>query len=211
MFEASHDSSRELSERLVAQGYWPARAEACIAEKKYSRAVEICRENLKTNPKLVSLWLTYARALYYAGQVESAEEQFHHVLALDSDNGVALKFLGDICFAAGDEITAMANYHRVLQLDPECRELASKIERRPAETTRTIKLVHQAPEVKRHQSTPRLKPIPFYTETVGDLYLAQGHLRMASEVFRSLASKGTNIRIEEKLTLVEKKIQEKEK
>jgi len=204
------EPTESLTDQLAASGYWPARAARFLAEHKYSRAVEICKEGLAEEPRLVSGRTIYARALYHAGQVESATDQFYRVLSLDPDNIVALKYLGDIKYAEGDEFSAIAQYGRVLELDPYCRELTCPVDLPKPEPTRTI-TIQRAPEEPPKKPRERLRPIVFYTETVGDLYLAQGHSRLAAEVFRSLYERRPSPRLMEKLEQAEKKIQTKER
>jgi tetratricopeptide (TPR) repeat protein len=199
-------------ESLAAKGYWPAVAARYLAEGKYSRAVEICRDNLAEKADLLSARLIYARTLYCAGQRESAAEQFYSILAHDPENLVALKFMGDIKNDSGDTVTALSYYRRVLEIDPDCRGLSSPVQRQRRETTQTITLVRQAEPVNAGtKETSELRRIQFYTETIGDLYLAQGHSRMAAEVFRVLSKSNDNPRLAEKLRISEKIIEEKGK
>ena len=199
-----HDHTRtDLTGRLASDGYWPAQAVRALRDGTYSRAVRLCREFLAEQPNLVSGRLIYAEALYRSGQLESATEEFHRVLALDPEHEVALKRLGDIHFATGDYPAAMANYRRVLEIDPYCRGLRSELNR-PAEptTTRTITLARPA-EPAGAENAGTLREIPFVTETMGDLYLAQGHHRLAGEVFRRLLAKNDHPRLAEKLARAE--------
>ena len=199
-------------ESLATKGYWPALAARYLAEGKYSRAVEICRDNLAEKGDLLSARSIYARTLYCAGQPESAAEQFYSILAHDPENLVALKFLGDIKHDSGDTVTALSYYRRVLEIDPNCRGLCSQVKRRPRETTQTITLVRQAePLPADAKGSSELRRIQFFTETIGDLYLAQGHPRMAAEVFRALSKDNDNPRLAEKLKISENKIEEKGK
>jgi tetratricopeptide (TPR) repeat protein len=205
--EQSVDSGTD-NETLVSVGYWPARAAAYLVEGRYSRAVELCRENLTDDSTVVSGRLIYARALYCAGQLESAADQFFQVLALDPDNVAALKGLGDIRFAEGDVVTAFAHYERVLEIDPDNRGLCSPLRSKRPETTRTITIA-RGEETSSEKTVPLLREIYFYTETLGDLYLAQGHPRLAQEVFRTLNERQHAPRLVEKLTQAEKMIKEK--
>ena len=200
-----------LRETLAAKGYWPAEAAHFLSEGKYSRVVELCRENIPAHPYLVSARLIYAQALYHAGQMEVAEKEFRHILRQDPDNIVALRFLGDIKNRQDDQFGAESNYQRILQLDPDCRGIKSeRTVSADRSTTRTITLTRKA-EASTKSTKPPLREIPFCTETVGDLYLAQGHLRMASEVFRTLDRISHNPRIHEKLLKAERKLGEKDK
>ena len=200
----------DLSEtdRLADQGYWVAIAARRLREGKYSEVVRLCGENLEADMTPLSARLIYAQALYRSGQIESATEQFHRVLSLDPENLVALKCLGDINHASGDDFAAMANYGRVMDIDPYCRGLKSEITQARARTTRTITLLGRSET--RTEPQDQLREIPFITETIGDLYLDQGHPRLAARVFRKLAESGSSPRIAEKLALAESKIKEKD-
>jgi len=202
-------SEESLTEKLVAEGYWVARAARCLEQGKYSEAVRLCKEHLDEEPDLTGGRLVYARALHRAGQIESAGEQFYRVLSRDPDNVVALKHLGDIRFSEGDEPSAMASYRRVMEIDPQCRGLKSDIEARPGATTRTITL-RRTQEVPPKVAARRLSKIPFYTETMADLYMNQGYPRLAAEVFRRLLESNENPRLNEKLAAAEGKIHRKE-
>ena len=191
--------AQSLTERLAADGYWPAQAAISLAEGKYATAVRLCKESLADQSELVSGRLVYAQALYRAGQAESATEELHRVLALDPDNQVALKILGDIRFEAGEIPSAMANYRRVLEIDPHSQGLNCVLQKPEKKaTTRTITISRQY-EPSGRRPTESLREIPFVTETMGDLYLAQGHNRLAGEVFRRLLEKNQHPRLVEKL------------
>ncbi len=198
-----------FTESLAADGYWPALAERYLCEGKLSETVRLCKENLAEYPCLISGRLILARALYQAGQIDSAGDEFHRVLALDPDNIVALRYLGDIKFSAGDEFAAMADYRRILEIDPHCHGLKAPLRKPDTTTTRTVKLKRSG---EHHDRTAAgtLREIPFYTETMGDLYLAQGYPRLAAEVFRHLDGRSDNPRLAEKLARAEGKAREKE-
>jgi len=194
---------------LADRNYWPAVAARFLSEGRFSAVVELCKENLPDFPDLLSGHILFARALHEAGQTESAAEQFYRVLALDPNNAVALKYLGDIAFKAGDEFTAISYYARILELDPFCQGIRSDVKRRDMQTTRSITLVHH--EDTAAPAVGPLRTIPFYTETMGDLYLRQGHARLAAEVFRTLHERAPRPHLLEKLKQAEDKARDKEK
>lgn len=201
-------SEVSLTDRLADLGYWVAIAARRLKEGKHSEVVRLCGEHLETEETPVSAQLIYAQALYRSGQIDSATDQFHRVLTIDPENVVALKYLGDICFTSGDYLAAWANYGRVMEIDPHCRGLKSDIRPHQSHTTRTITLLGRSET--RTEPSDTLREIPFFTETIGDLYLAQGYPRLAARVFRRLIESGDSPRIAEKLTMAESKIKEKE-
>lgn len=200
---------KSLTERLAADGYWPARAFQFLEAERYSDVVRICRDNFSQSPELVSGRIAYAIALYQTGQEESAASEFRFALSLDPENLVALKYLGDIMYAAGDAAAAVASYERIMEIDPYCRGLRYNIDRKHPTTTRTITLARGSEGLRDRKVEP-LREIPFFTETIGDLYLAQGYPRMAAEVFRKLSEQSGSPRLTEKLARAEEKIKQKE-
>ncbi|MFQ5499623.1 MAG: tetratricopeptide repeat protein [Candidatus Zixiibacteriota bacterium] len=209
MFELEQTVDANCVERLTSQGYWPACAATALKEGKYSRVVEICREHLPSNPRVLSARLLYARALYLTHQLDVAAEQFRQVLSIDPDNLSALKTLGDIHFAQQDEAAAIANYQRAQQLDPYWTGLKSDLAAPTREETTTLTLKHRSEPGQRSVHANRGHKIQFHTETMGDLYLSQGHPRLAVEVYRTVGHTDQNPRLAEKLRQAEKQISEK--
>ena len=132
------------------------------------------------------------------------------MLSVDPENLVALKYLGDIKFSTGNEHGAMADYGRVLAIDPYCRALASPRRAVVKETTHTITLRRSQEVVAELSPRMAAREIPFYTETMADLYLAQGYPLLAAEVYRNLSTSGQNPRLLEKLARAEEKSKQKE-
>lgn len=193
--------------KLAIHNYWPAIAYGYLNQGLYSKTVELCRKRLDQNPELLSGRIIYARALYYAGQLDSAAEQFQKILSTDPTNMTALKYLGDIKFVDKNELGAMACYEKILQLDPLSTILKSAIDKKHSEKTRTITLKRKKDEKTTKQP---LRPIPFYTETMGDLYMTQGFPRMAAEVYNRLSQNDSDHRLLDKIAKAEMKIKEKE-
>jgi len=158
------DTTRELA----VGGYLPARGATALQEGRYSRAVEICRTHLPSEPELISGRLVYARALFHAGQLDSAATEFYRVLSHDPDNQVALKYLGDLLFGRGDEFGALAHYQRILEIDPACQGLHCDLKAKTTETTRTVTLRRTCEKRTDESTRVPLREIAFYTETMGD-------------------------------------------
>ncbi len=208
MFDLSEIRTATAADELAGEGYWPALAVRYFSEGKYSRVVELCREHLEEESIPVAARLVYARALWHGDRAESSTEQLYAVLARDPDNLVALKYLGDIKFAENDEHGAISHYKRILEIDPGCRSLCSDLKRPRKAGTRTINLTRR--EEKPSLTKSSLRKIPFYTETIADLYMNQGYPRMAAEVYRVLNKDEGNPRLSEKLLQAEHAIKAKE-
>ncbi len=191
--------------------FWPRQAESYLEQGEYSKAIEICEKNIGSESKLLSAKLIYAKALIGENRSVDATEQLFQALSLDPDNLAALKLLGDIQYGQNDFVSAMASYSRILELDPDCRGLQCSF---------TPNIIDAAPvlifkgSAEPQVEAPAIKYLvasTFRTETVGDIYLKQGQVREALEIFRELAADGHNNRIVEKLALAEKMAAQKER
>lgn len=191
--------------------FWPKQAEDFLLEKEYDKVIELCSNNIPAQPKLLSARLIYSRALRALRRINEAIEQLYEALAIDPDNFVALKLLGDIRFEQGDVVSAMANYSRILEIDPDCRGIKSDLPVKIKEVEPARKITLQRPaETKVPEKTMNVGR-PFRTETVGDLYLAQGQPRLAMEIFEELVELHQNNRLKEKLNNAERMVALKER
>ena len=206
MFTREPTSAADVVDRLAESNHPMATAARLLDDGKFVRAVELCREHLPDFDTSIAARLIYARALFHAGQTEAASSQFYRVLAHDPENVVALKYLGDIRNAENDSVGAGANYQRVLYIDPLCQGVASSLHGRNRLITRTVTLKSGKDERQPAESSR----IPFVTETIGDLYYAQGHTRLAAEVFRRLVEQSDNPRFAQKLAQVQKSVKQRE-
>jgi tetratricopeptide (TPR) repeat protein len=189
---------------LADIGYWPAMAYEFFIDGKYAKAVELCRRMLENEPATTSGRIVLAKSLFHAGQFDEAREQFLEVLKQDAANLVALKYLGDLEFRDERIATALAYYHRVLEVDPYCGGLSSGIADRPAETTRRLALKRQSEPIAAKKPPPLAEPA-FVTETIADIYRDQGYFLLAGEVYRRLLIGKNDSRIAAKLKEIESK------
>lgn len=210
MFDLKQRNNRDIDSLLIEKNYTPALAKRYFDKGEYSKTVELCREYLKEHDRLLSIRLIYARSLYAAGQLEQAKEQFYKILTIDPQNLIALKFIGDIKFANNEEYDALGYYNRVFEIDQNFKQMYSALSKKEKETTKTI-VLKKSTETKSETIEPKnnLRDIPFLTETMGDLYLAQGHFNLAARVFRELNNKNNNSRLTDKLSMAEEKVKEK--
>lgn len=186
-----------LTSDLSQLGYWPARAREFLENKQYFRAVELCTDNLKNEPEILSGRIVLAIALYCSNQKEEAEEQFYRILQSDPDNITALKYLGDLKFKAGDENLAFSYYNRVLQLDKFNTGLQCPLNGFSTKETKVLTLKRESE--KSDKNPERLRKLPFQTETAADLLSLQGHTRMAREIYQDLLKINKSPKLIEKL------------
>lgn len=198
-----------LTSELSAKGYWPAVAMGYFNEKKYSKTVELCMLRLKQYPDVLSGRIVLARALFHAGQLEDAETEFYRILQRDPDCIMALKYLGDLKFRAGDEPMAFSYYEKVLRFDSAGGGLKCTLDQNKTEVTKILTLKKSAGEDK--TATVPLRELPFRTETVADILLAQGHPRLARDVYQGLVDEKNDPKVLEKLEKTEAMIKNGER
>ena len=89
------------------------------------QAISICQAHLPQQPGHMSGHIVYGQALFEARQFDQARTVFETALALDPENLIALRYLGDIAFELGDRSGARGWYTRVLETDPRNEEIAA--------------------------------------------------------------------------------------
>lgn len=204
----TEEQSYEFSQRLERDNYWPSVAQSRLVEGRYADAIHLCKQGLARLPEHLSGRMIYALAVYGSGQMHAAREQVRKVLELDPEHLGALKLLGDIDYREGNVPSALAHYRRVLEIDPHCTGLKSLL---PQTEISSPKLTLKRPTEKKETVDRSVSSrIPFFTETMGDLYLSQGHSRLAAEVFKKLLEQEPSDRLQAKLTRAERGGQEKE-
>ena len=196
-------------EGLEKKGYPAALACRHFAAGEYSQTVDLCLQLMEKDPECLSARALMARSLYHVGDLERAREQFQAILTYDPNHLVALKYLGDICFRAGQQVAAMSYYRRVLEIDPCCGGLNWPLGQIEEDTTRKITIKRLQETAVPGRKEPLTEPV-FITETVGDIYRDQGYYRLAGDVYRRLLSGSDNNRIAGKLKEVETKLGEKD-
>lgn len=87
------------------------------------QALFICQEYLPQQPGHMSGHIVLAQTLYEMGRLPEAKAEFEAALALDPENLIALRHLGDIARQSGDPRTARNWYQRVLEADPRNAEI----------------------------------------------------------------------------------------
>lgn len=81
------------------------------------RALLLCEKHLGEQPDNMNGLVVYGQALFESGRHEDARLPFERALALDPENLIALRHLGDIARLGGDVPTAKSWYLRVLEFD----------------------------------------------------------------------------------------------
>src|SRR5437763_1898637 len=88
------------------------------------QAIFICEAYLPQQPGHMSGHIVFGQALFERGRFEQARGVFETALALDPENLIALRHLGDIARQMNDHDAARRWYERVLEADPRNEEIA---------------------------------------------------------------------------------------
>jgi tetratricopeptide (TPR) repeat protein len=87
------------------------------------QAITLCQTHLAEQPQNMNGHVVYGQALFEAGRYDEAKGTFEAALALDPENLIALRHLGDIACTNGANDQAREWYTRVLDADPRNDEI----------------------------------------------------------------------------------------
>lgn len=115
-------------------------------------AIELCQKGIEFHPNYLSGHIVLGQCYLDLGKLEEARGAFLRALALDSENLLVLKNLGDILFQQGELEEALGHYRHVLKLDPmnaDIQRVVEKIqaqqrERPPTESKEEMSPVSEA-------------------------------------------------------------------
>ena len=92
-----------------------------------AQAIAICRQHLADQPGHMSGHIVYGQALFENSEHDEAEKVFTAALALDPENLIALRLLGDIARDRAEYSAAGAWYQRVLDADPRNEDIQAQL------------------------------------------------------------------------------------
>ncbi len=157
-------------------------ADAYRREGRLEEAIQICQEGLAHHVTYASAYMVLARSYKEKGDLLPAREAFQRVLGLDPESVLAHHFLGEIAEARDEIPEALDAYRAALIFHPFDKEIRAAVERLQARTEGEVRTV--PPEVpKRLQEPPASETEPLATETLGDLFAAQGLHDQAAEIY----------------------------
>jgi tetratricopeptide (TPR) repeat protein len=159
----------------------PESAAQIMAEAKkladagqFGKAIEVLQEGLKKFPKLVSVRVLLGEVYMTSGDFESAKVELEQVIKAAPDNFAAYRRLVLIYRDLKDTQAATKACEAILKADPKDREMTELREQLRAESKTEM------PQTGTEETD---------SETLAELYIAQGHRDKGLDVYRRLAAK----------------------
>jgi tetratricopeptide (TPR) repeat protein len=177
-------------------------ADACRKAGMLEEAIEICDRGVAENPGYTSGHVVRGKCYYDAGRPREAMASFEHVLGLDPNNLVALKYLGILAAEGGDADGARERFRHILALDPEDREIVDQLE--AIETPEGVVGEAPVPEQEEVETLREIRDEDFEggaivlgddevtgsdelaTMTLADIYASQGYTDKAMKIYREV-------------------------
>jgi tetratricopeptide (TPR) repeat protein len=193
---------KKLEENPDSLAFAPL-ADAYRKQGNLGEAYNICKKGLEKHPNYTSARVVLGRVYQEQGKVEAAATEYKKVLDLDPENLMAHSLLGYILMEKGDHQAAIEEYQKILTLNPDDEETQIALK----------KAIEKAANDPKLASLPKKESIPSdkkatskegtATLTIAELYLKQGHLDKAIEVYQELLAKDPqNLMIRQKLSEV---------
>ncbi len=157
-------------------------AEIFLQESKLPEALNLAESRLKIFPLDVDARVVAAKALISMGKVEETRNILHEIEEIISGLSFFYIRMGDLYGEKGFYRDAAICYEKFISLNPNsdrAREIVEKISFLEQEEPR----ITEPDETADHETI--LKP-DFYTVTLANLYIKQGHFKMAAEVLEKI-------------------------
>ncbi|MEW6615923.1 MAG: hypothetical protein AB1401_10720 [Thermodesulfobacteriota bacterium] len=157
------------------------------------RVIQICLDRLKVNPGDWNARLSLGRLYFEKGMLKDAQRELEKVANVISNNVIIYKMLGEIYEKEGNIEEAERFYHIFSAYGSECSEIDVILN---SEKT-LLKEIEEKTNGK----------IKISTNTIAEIYIKQGHLKRALEIYRvMLAADPENTAIREKIEGLMEKI-----
>ena len=147
-------------------------------------AIELCDKGLESYPDYASAHVILGKCFYDKGATERSRAEFERVIEIDSENMVALKFMGDILMAEGDRDESTSFYRRILAIDPTNEEVSGKLKGLENEFREREIDLGNADTVKKAG-----QPGELATMTLAGIYAAQGYYNKALKMYEEILEK----------------------
>ena len=152
---------------------------------RLDEAIQVCQEGLTHHSNYASAYMVLGRSYKEKGDLLAARSAFQRVLDLDAESVLAHDFLGQIAEAQSEIQEAVHSYRAALILHPFDKKIRAALERLQTRLEGDVtKTPPPAAEVRPEPPPPE----PVATETLGDLYAAQGVHDQAADIYARVMS-----------------------
>lgn len=145
-------------------------------------AIAVAQRGIESLPFFGPGYVVLARAQMQYGELDSAAGSFQKALEIDPDSVSALKNMAKFCVLQGDKEQACRLLARAVELEPEDPVLGNLYKSLQPVGKTGIPTVGGNADIS---SGPEGEAV-FATATVADLYVRQGHLDKARQIYQDL-------------------------
>lgn len=168
-------------------------ADACRKAGRLQEAVDICQKGLRLHPNYTSGHVVMGKCLYDQGRMDEAFVTFKLVIDMDTENLVALKYLGMILAERGRFEEAEKYFNHILAMDPDNKEIREKLDGLMEEAEDIVELKPVADDEFEGEEIKLGEPIEtsdeLATMTLADIFASQGYKAKAIKIYREVLSK----------------------
>ncbi|WP_081425065.1 tetratricopeptide repeat protein [Syntrophotalea carbinolica] len=162
-------------------------------------ALSVARQGIEALPFFGPGYVVLGRAQMQYGELDNAERSFQKALDIDPQSVAALKNMAKLYVFRGEREQACGLLARAVDSTPEDPVLANlhKSLLTAANAPEPVSATASCSDTSEHTA-------PFATATVADLYVRQGHLEQARDIYRQLLqAQPDDVSLEQRLTHVE--------
>jgi len=152
---------------------------------EHEKAIELCREGISRFPNYPTGHIVLGQVHMDRGEAEAALVEFHSALKCDPGNLLALSTIADVHQEAGSFSIARSYYRQVLQRDRSNARTKQQLRRKKPEPEK-VEPAAKAPETVGFFVGKGPERGEMKTVTLAELYLKQGHGRLAAEICRGV-------------------------
>ncbi|MBN2185516.1 MAG: tetratricopeptide repeat protein [Candidatus Krumholzibacteriota bacterium] len=149
------------------------------------KSIEICEDGLNRYPEYASAHVILGKCFYDKGATERSKGEFERVLEIDSENMVALKFLGDILLGEDKKDEAAEFYRRLLAIDPTNEGVSKSLEEMNKDFKSKEIDLGDKKRIKKNK-----QPRELATMTLAGIYASQGYYAKALSMYEDICENG---------------------
>ncbi len=157
-----------------------AQAEAYLDRNELLAVLNLAQARLKRTPGDLDARIVICRVWLLQGRVDEARDMLHEMEEIIASFSHVYACMGDICLKRGMREAAEDYYGKFKVLNP-----GAPLARDMAERPKGIEELHETNKEEETEGDAGI-PLDFRTVTLAELYIRQGHLRLAEEILEKI-------------------------